>query len=98
MLQATQLRHRKAIHSWSTSIGVTAYQALRQKRIRSRTPLEKSEQRVGQQHNCANHREGKLESRGKQFIRIPAENEKRRCREAVWQKCSSFEKVTADED
>src|SRR5882672_10361896 len=76
----------------------TAYQALRQKRIRSRTPLEKSEERVGQQHNCANYSEGKLEPGGKQFVCIPAQNEKRRCREAVWQKYSSFEEVAADED
>src|SRR6266576_775368 len=69
----------------------TAHQALRQKRIRSRSPLEMPEERIGEQHNCANHREGKLEPSGKEFVRVPAENEKRRSREAVWQKYSSFE-------
>jgi hypothetical protein len=76
----------------------TAHQALRQKRIRSRTSLEKSEERIGQQHNCANDGEGKLEAGGEQFVRVPAENDKRRCCEGVWQKCSSFEELTANQD
>src|SRR5262249_34949347 len=76
----------------------TAHQTLRQKGIRSRAPLEKPEERVGEQHNCANHREGKLEAGGKQLVRVPAENEKRRGREAVQQKYSSFEEVPAHED
>jgi len=61
----------------------TPHQALRQKRIRSRTPLEKPEEPVGEEHNCANHCEGELKPGGKQFVRVPTENEKRRCREAV---------------
>src|SRR5262249_37906397 len=43
----------------------TTHQALRQKRIRSRTPLEKSEEWAGEQPNCANHRERELKPGGK---------------------------------
>src|SRR6516164_8267603 len=76
----------------------TPHQALRQKRIRNRTPMEKPEEPVGEQHNCANHCEGELKPSGKQFVCVPTENEKRGCRKAVQQKYSPFEKVTADED
>jgi len=79
--QARQMRHRKAIHRWRASIGVDRALGFAAERIRSRSPLEMPEERIGQQHNCANYSEGKLVPSGKQFVRIPAEYEESRCRE-----------------
>ena len=73
-----------------------AHQRLWQERVRSAATLENPEEWIAEQHNCANHCEGKLEPGGKQFVRVPAENEKRRGGQAVCKEHLSLEKQAAD--
>ena len=46
-------------------------------------PLEKSEERVGEEHNCANYGEGKLEAGSKELVGIESENEEGGARQTI---------------
>src|SRR5437667_3807620 len=74
----------------------TAQQASRQERIDCHPTLQKSEERIGKQHDRAHNREGQLKACGKKLVCIPAEKNERRCCEAVEYKSFSFEKETAN--
>src|ERR1700719_3368991 len=76
----------------------TTQQNPRQKWTGSTPAPQKTEERIGQQNDCADKRKGELKTDGKQFVRFPTENNERRRREAVERENFSFKKEAAEQN